>query len=1192
MNIQRIILLMFLGLVVVTQNLHAATCDTVWPADLSSNHATTLDGLTFLGGSSLSHSGGTTNFSATDYHYTTANITGGDLNATGGSSTRLFFNGSVSISGQADINFPGDPEDMVIFVNGSLTVTGQADINAVIYVTGAVSLSGQADITGAVTALGGGSQSGQAGVVYDSDAIDLVDMGQTCINSASYTAPALYYGGPACGSTNQVVVAFDNGSDKQILDNTSVTSTGNYQVSLVGGGSVTVSSVSYSSASKMATLTLGSSMGSLSQYQIVVSNIQDTDGRTISASSDTFRFYDNSGLVGEYYQNDGLSGTASVSFDSTVDKSYSPLWWFFGWRGGPWPFGSGVDEFSIRWKGWVKPSSTGSYQFQTKSDDGVRLWVDDVNGTKIIDNWTAHSQTTDTASAMSLTADTYYPIKLEYNNQKSCVWIFCGQTDGEIHLRWITPSATNQVIPSENLSTCIAPPPSNSLDHFRISHGGSGVTCEAESITIEAWGTDGSLMTDYTGGVSISTSTNNGDWLTSGAENGTLTAVGSDIGKATYTFDASDLGVAVLNLKDTHVETVNINVSDSGAVESGAYDNNLVFSDVGFRFLVNDVAIDIPNQIAGQNFTVAPNTIALQAIKTNDNTGACEEFLMNTQNIEMAYECVSPASCKLDPVKIGGVSIGDNSSGSVVDYNNINMDFGNSVQNKAEITVNYPDAGQIRLHAQLQLQDESGTDTTLMAGSSNAFWVSPEKLVVTVKSGGTDLNSVSSSATPKHKAGEVFDLVVSAVGVGGTVTSNYSPGQIQLMLTRTGPSSGGGEGDLVYSSVAPGVMATVLSPGPVFSSVIIESFNDGVSTYNAASYSEVGLFTLDIQDSNYGNGIVVPADEISVGRFTPDHFVLSASAGGYSNACSAATPFTYIGQSFGFGVSDLPEITVTPKNVAGVTVANYFGAFKKLSTTSLARSANLVSANNDEDGIAFNVTASYTLPTLKPEAVPASDAVFEYSSGDSFTYPRSEKAKVGAFTVNLPLVIDSVTDSDGITTSSSFTFTPSGSLAGDVTSQRFGRLRLENAFGPETSALIVPINAEYFDGVGFVHNTDDGCHVIAEADFDLNVTGGVDPSAGDFSGIAIGASTTTGSIGNSPFSNGTAGFSFTAPGAGSTGEIAVQVDVSGAPWLLYDWDGVDQGGDLDLLDDSPSSVATFGRYRAHDKIIYWREIGN
>jgi hypothetical protein len=54
---------------------------------------------------------------------------------------------------------------------------------------------------------------------------------------------------------------------------------------------------------------------------------------------------------------------------------------------------------------------TGSYLFQTVSDDGVRLWV---NGTQRINNWTNHALTVNTSSAVSLVAGQRYAIRLEY----------------------------------------------------------------------------------------------------------------------------------------------------------------------------------------------------------------------------------------------------------------------------------------------------------------------------------------------------------------------------------------------------------------------------------------------------------------------------------------------------------------------------------------------------------------------------------------------------------------------------------------------------------------------------------------------------------------------------------------------------------------------------------------------------------
>jgi MSHA biogenesis protein MshQ len=44
------------------------------------------------------------------------------------------------------------------------------------------------------------------------------------------------------------------------------------------------------------------------------------------------------------------------------------------------------------------------------------------------------------------------------------------------------------------------------------------------------------------------------------------------------------------------------------------------------------------------------------------------------------------------------------------------------------------------------------------------------------------------------------------------------------------------------------------------------------------------------------------------------------------------------------------------------------------------------------------------------------------------------------------------------------------------------------------------------------------------------------------------------------------------------------VSYNSPAWLEYDWSG---GGDED-----PKGTASFGHFRGHDRVIYWREILN
>ena len=126
------------------------------------------------------------------------------------------------------------------------------------------------------------------------------------------------------------------------------------------------------------------------------------------------------GLVGSYFNNTTLAGTAALSRTEAVN---------FNWGTAAPGAGVNADNFSARWTGTVAPTSTGSYRFQTYSDDGVRVWV---NGTQVINNWTDHSPTTNSSANVSLTAGQRYTIRVEYYEK----------TGGAVmQLRWRLPGA-------------------------------------------------------------------------------------------------------------------------------------------------------------------------------------------------------------------------------------------------------------------------------------------------------------------------------------------------------------------------------------------------------------------------------------------------------------------------------------------------------------------------------------------------------------------------------------------------------------------------------------------------------------------------------------------------------------------------------------------------------------------------------
>lgn len=107
-----------------------------------------------------------------------------------------------------------------------------------------------------------------------------------------------------------------------------------------------------------------------------------------------------SGINADYYIGKNFEKLALSRVDPAID---------FVWNSSP-AAGLPEDGFSVRWQGSIVPAATGAYDFTTRSDDGVRLWL---NGVLVIDNWTDHGETWDSAT-INLTAGVPVEVKMEF----------------------------------------------------------------------------------------------------------------------------------------------------------------------------------------------------------------------------------------------------------------------------------------------------------------------------------------------------------------------------------------------------------------------------------------------------------------------------------------------------------------------------------------------------------------------------------------------------------------------------------------------------------------------------------------------------------------------------------------------------------------------------------------------------------
>jgi hypothetical protein len=201
-----------------------------------------------------------------------------------------------------------------------------------------------------------------------------------------------------------------------------------------------------------------------------------------------------SGLLGQYFTNVSLTGSPALTRTETVS---------FDWGTSSPGTGIAADSFSVRWSGQVSAPTSGSYVFQTISDDGVRLYL---NGAQLINNWTDHAPTTNNSPAVTLVAGQRYEIVLEYYER----------TGGAVaKLNWQTPGTTAFVaVPSAQLYPSAA---QGLLGQYfaNTTLSGAAVLARTEAVNFE-WGTGSpssavpanSFSARWTGQVSAPTSGN------------------------------------------------------------------------------------------------------------------------------------------------------------------------------------------------------------------------------------------------------------------------------------------------------------------------------------------------------------------------------------------------------------------------------------------------------------------------------------------------------------------------------------------------------------------------------------------------------------------------------------------------------------------------------------------------------------
>ncbi len=132
-------------------------------------------------------------------------------------------------------------------------------------------------------------------------------------------------------------------------------------------------------------------------------------------------------LQAAYYSNLTFSGVpVATRYETSVNYNWG--------TGKPNVTGIGADNFSIRWTGNFVAPQTGYFQFTTRADDGVRLWI---NNSLIINKWFDQAATS-YSGYIYLVKGATYNIKLEYYERGG---------NSSVQLSWAVPFQYSQIMP-------------------------------------------------------------------------------------------------------------------------------------------------------------------------------------------------------------------------------------------------------------------------------------------------------------------------------------------------------------------------------------------------------------------------------------------------------------------------------------------------------------------------------------------------------------------------------------------------------------------------------------------------------------------------------------------------------------------------------------------------------------------------
>ncbi|MDV2306832.1 LamG-like jellyroll fold domain-containing protein [Vibrio cholerae] len=725
-------------------------------------------------------------------------------------------------------------------------------------------------------------------------------------------------------------------------------------------------------------------------------------------------------------------------------------------------------------------------------------------------------------------------------------------------------SVNNHEIDNFRVCALKSRPVGAQVNHFRITLPQQALTCDVADVSVRACANSDCSNT-FTDPVTA--------YLT---PNSLPSATGGWVNGPTLTLNN---GIGLTQLRRNEAGTVDVGVS--GSNPTAVAFNNTQCSYNGSDFSVNNCTVnfldsgfivDVPNAYANQTVTGT-----IKAVRKDNASQQCLPSFGNVQkSVAFWSEYLNPTANNsgFQSVSVGvnGTPIGQSANNAT----SISLNFNQN--GEASFPISYREVGILALHARFT---GSGDEQGLLLEGEDSFIRVPRALVL----------SANHSYNPTHQNGQCSAEDISC-NVFARADENF---YLNIRAVVAAPIE---DNDFTnnltaynYQQQNIALQHTLVQPSAGQSGVLgVNEYTHllGGTTTVAQKVSEVGVFDFSLVAPTHYLGLDLananlPIDVVStgpIGRFIPAYFDVSPMTVTLAAACSTGgQPFTYLGQPFSY--ANNPGLYLQPKSGSGSDTLNYLiGDWWRYENSWTER---------DYSDAANDLSIVFTNQLDEPVTRQTASTSGVILDGERLSYQKPLQPKpVFNAAFNLTLSASDLTDQDGVCyrpnaspLCSGYTFPPiDGAMP-----LYWGKLVIQDVYGPETQALEQPMYVEHFTNNGFVRTIEDSCTALpAITGFTLQS----DPNNNGYTVLTTGVAVPPQVLAEhsaANLSSGKRAIRFSAPGAGALGVIDSVLDLNAHNLL---WLAEDKDGDNNF-DQTTQGRAQFGLYRGSDRVIWWRE---